>query len=92
MEPLIAAWDLGSGESHVLSWALKHAGFEVIVDDLASRKCATALSIPVRGTLGVLLLAKKDGHLADLEAILDQVQKAGLHVTSEILDALRRLA
>ncbi len=92
VEPLIARWDLGRGESEVLSWALKHPGFEVIVDDLASRKCATALHLPVRGTLGVLLLARKEGHLADLEAALARVQEAGLHIATEILEALRRLA
>jgi len=92
VEPLIAGWDLGRGESEVLSWALMYPGFEVIVDDLASRKCARALQLPVRGTLGVLLLARKEGHLADFEAVLAQVQEAGLHITTEILEALRRLA
>jgi predicted nucleic acid-binding protein len=57
IDPLIATWDLGRGESHVLTWALRHPGCEAILDDLAARKCAAALSIPVRGTLGVLLLA-----------------------------------
>ena len=33
---------------------------EAVFDDLAARKCAAALSIPVRGTLGLLLLAKMD--------------------------------
>lgn len=92
VEPVIAGWDLGRGESEVLSWALKHPGFEVIVDDLASRKCAAALHHPVRGTLGVLLLARKAGHLLDLEAVLAQVHEAGLHIATEILEALRRLA
>ncbi len=92
VEPVIAGWDLGKGESEVLSWALKHPDFEVIVDDLASRKCAAALRIPARGTLGVLLLAWKEGHLADLEAALARVQEAGLHIATEILEVLRRLA
>ncbi len=92
VEPVIAGWDLGRGESEVLSWALRHPGFEVIVDDLASRKCAAALRIPVRGTLGVLLLAKKEGHLADFDTVLARVQEAGLHIETEILEAIRRLA
>jgi predicted nucleic acid-binding protein len=92
LEPVLAGWDLGSGESEVLSWALKHPDFEVIVDYLASRKCAAALRIPVRGTLGVLLLARKEGHLADFDSVLAQVQEAGLHIATEILEALRRLA
>lgn len=35
VEANIAGWDLGKGESEVLSWALKHPGSEVLLDDLA---------------------------------------------------------
>ena len=92
VQPGIANWDLGTGENHVLSWALKNPGFEVILDDLASRKCATVLSIPVRGTLGVLLLAKKEGRVATLEPLLGEVLRAGLRISTEVLEAARRLA
>lgn len=66
--------------------------FEVILDDLASRKCATVLSIPVRGTLGVLLLAKKEGRVAKLEPLLGEVLKAGLRISPEVVEGVRRLA
>jgi hypothetical protein len=45
LSTIIANWDLGSGESHVLSWALSYSDYEAVVDDLAARKCAKALSI-----------------------------------------------
>jgi predicted nucleic acid-binding protein len=45
---VIQAWDLGEGESAVLAWAYTHPGTEAIVDDLAGRRCAAALGIPVR--------------------------------------------
>lgn len=59
---LIQAWDLGPGESSVLTWAYTHPGTEVIIDDLAARRCATALEIPFRGTLGLVLAAKRRGN------------------------------
>ena len=59
IDPVVAAWDLGAGEAEVLTWARRHAGYEAILDDLAARNCARALSLPVRGTLGVLLLARR---------------------------------
>ena len=37
IEPVIAAWDLGMGESEVLTWAHRHLGYEAIVDDRAAR-------------------------------------------------------
>ncbi len=88
-EPIVAHWDLGRGESHVLSWAFRHPGFEAILDDLAARKCAEVLSIPVRGTLGIILLAKKEGQVAP---VLERIREAGFHITPDLFDALRRLA
>lgn len=36
----LVAWDLGAGETAVLTWAIQHPGFEAILDDRAARKCA----------------------------------------------------
>jgi len=55
----ITEWRLGAGESSVLALALEHPGTEAIIDDLAGRKCAAGLNIPVRGTLGIVLVAKE---------------------------------
>ncbi len=52
VDPVIAAWDLGLGESHVLTWAYQHLGYQAILDDRAAKTAALALRIPVRGTLG----------------------------------------
>ena len=65
MAEVLRAWDLGAGESAVLSWAMKRPGTLAVLDDFAARKCATALGIPVVGTLGVALLAKKRGVVQD---------------------------
>lgn len=44
----ILEWGLGPGESSVLAFAHKHPRMEAIIDDLAGRKCADHLNIPVR--------------------------------------------
>jgi predicted nucleic acid-binding protein len=92
VDPIVASWDLGRGESHVLPWAIRHPGSEVLLDDFAARKCAAALSIPLRGTLGVLLLAKRNGHWAELAPGIERILEAGLHISPEVLSALRNLA
>ena len=56
----ILDWRLGAGESAVLALAIKHQ-LEVIIDDIAGRKCAARFDIPVRGTLGIVFVAKKRG-------------------------------
>lgn len=44
---LIQSWDLGAGESSVLAWAYLNPGTEAIIEDLAARRCAATLGIPV---------------------------------------------
>ena len=39
-EPDVLAWDLGSGETAVLSYALNRPGWMAILDDAMARKCA----------------------------------------------------
>lgn len=46
---VIQRWHLGEGKSAVLAWEYIHPGTETITDDLAGRRCAAALRIPVRG-------------------------------------------
>lgn len=90
--PDVSAWDLGQGETAVLSWAHQNPGYEVIIDDRAARNCAIALGLPVRGTLGVLLLARKTGLIERLEPVLQEVVAAGLHVHPSLREDVLRLA
>ena len=92
INPIVAAWDLGAGESAVLTWARQYQGYEAILDDRAARNCAMTLHIPVRGTLGVILLAKREGLIAQARPLFDLLIKAGLHITPQVLHAALRLA
>jgi hypothetical protein len=42
IDPVIAAWDLGLGESHVFTWAYQHLGYQAILDDRAAKTAALA--------------------------------------------------
>jgi predicted nucleic acid-binding protein len=64
VDPLVERWDLGAGESAVLTFALRNRSFEAVLDDRAARNCAAALGVATRGTIGILLLAKREGALA----------------------------
>jgi predicted nucleic acid-binding protein len=92
LDPQVASWDLGSGESAVLTWARVNPGYEAILDDRAARKCAEALRIPVRGTLGVLLVAKHHGLIPTVQPALDALVRAGLRISPELVEATLRLA
>lgn len=79
IESNIAGWDLGKGESEVLTWASKNGNAEAILDDLSARKCARSLGIPVRGTVGIILLAKQNCLITNASPIVKELLEAGLH-------------
>lgn len=88
----VTEWRLGAGESSVLALASEHPGTEVIIDDLAGRKCAASLNIPVRGTLGIVLVAKKRGLIPKARPIITDMMIAGLYLSRKVVDeALQRV-
>jgi predicted nucleic acid-binding protein len=88
----VAAWDLGQGESNVLSYALQSAGWTVVVDDAAARRCAQAFDIPVVGTLGILVLAKKQGDLDMVRPVIQSLVRSGMHVDEAVIRQVLRMA
>lgn len=88
----IASWDLGLGESQVLSWAANHGDYEAIIDDLAARKAAKVLQIPVRGTLAVVIVAKQMGYIPSVKQDLENLVEAGLRIGPRILSQAMELA
>lgn len=90
LHPIVAAWDLGSGESDVLSWAASEAGTIAILDDRAARRCAAALGIPTRGTLHVLLEAKRAGLVPTVAPLIERLRVSGIFLSDAVVrDALR---
>ncbi|MGA7932492.1 MAG: DUF3368 domain-containing protein [Kovacikia sp.] len=83
---LIQAWDLGVGESSVLTWAYTHSDTEAILDDLAARRCAAVLSIPVRGTLGLVLIAKKRGAIPAARPLLERLRQSGMYLSEAVMN------
>jgi predicted nucleic acid-binding protein len=88
---LIQSWDLGPGESAVLSWGYSYGGSEVIIDDLMGRRCAEALKIPVRGTLGIVLLAKQQGVISKARPILEMLKQSGMYLSENVLSEALKL-
>lgn len=86
VRPEIAAWNLGEGESAVLSFALENSNFRASLDDRAARRCAEVFSILTIGTVGILLLAKRRGLVDSARIAIEEVRDAGLYVSDELID------
>jgi predicted nucleic acid-binding protein len=73
-------WGLGAGETAVLALARSRPASEAILDDAAARACAKAFGVPLLGTLGIALRAKKRGLVASAGEVLKAARAAGLHL------------
>jgi len=88
----IAGWNLGLGETEVLSYAKANSGFTAVVDDLQARECASSLGLPLQGTLGVLLLAKKHKLLLQVRPALEELQGNDMRLSAKLIERVLRLA
>lgn len=91
INPVIAAWDLGRGESEVISWAYGHPDYEAVVDDRVARNCAVSLNVKVRGTIGIILLAKRMNEIDQISHVIDELRNAGFRIHPKILETIKRL-
>ncbi len=85
LSPEILAWDLGSGETAVLSYALAEPEWTAILDDAAARKCGRSFDLPVKGTLGVILLAKRRGLIPSAADVLRSLLRSGFYLDENII-------
>lgn len=85
---MVLQWSLGPGESSVLALASSDSNLIAIIDDLAGRRCAASLGIPVRGTLGIVLIAKKQGFIKSARSVMEDLIRAGLYLSPALLDAV----
>jgi predicted nucleic acid-binding protein len=92
LSPRVTAWNLGAGESAVLTFALENPRYRAVLDDRAARRCASTLGIAILGTGGVLVLAKRRSLLRSVKEGLDQLQQAGLWLSPEIINLLMKEA
>jgi predicted nucleic acid-binding protein len=84
--------DFGPGESQVLMLALEISGSIALLDDAMARRVAISRGIPIKGTLGLLLDAKRAGHLTALRPSLDRLHELGFRLSHQTRDAVLNLA
>lgn len=76
--PLVA--DLGQGEREVLALGKESPGSLVILDDGLARRYAGHLGLRLIGTLGILIRAKRQGLIAAVAPVLDQLDRLRFRV------------
>jgi predicted nucleic acid-binding protein len=83
----ILAWALGQGESSVLSLAHR-LGAIAILDDLAARRCARFLGVPLCGTGRILVMAKQHGLIHSVKDDLEKLRHSGFRLSDRLVAKL----
>jgi predicted nucleic acid-binding protein len=83
---------LDRGESEVLALAEERRARLVILDERKARRYARRLEFPMTGTVGVLLLAKDQGLVPSVTALLGKLRDAGLFLSDDVVRRAATLA
>jgi predicted nucleic acid-binding protein len=88
--PLVT--NLGPGETEALMLALESGKDVVVLDDGLARRVAETLGLRLKGTLGLLLDAKRAGLIPALGPLLDQLNALRFRVAPYTRTAVLKLA
>jgi predicted nucleic acid-binding protein len=76
---------LDPGEASMLALAKEMEKPLLIMDDLKARRYAKENGFALTGTLGVLMEAKKKGHILKLQEILQKMQATNFRISPNLI-------
>ena len=82
-----AGWRLDPGETQGIAHCIGRNRIAVL-DDRAGRRVAAVEGVKLIGTLGVLLRAKRIGHIARLTPLIEQLKTIGLRVSDQLVNEI----
>jgi predicted nucleic acid-binding protein len=83
---------LGDGEREAIALAIEIGADAVLMDERAGRRVAEEAGLKVIGTLGLLLEAKRAGHITTIRAELDKLLETSFFLSPQLYDQLLRMA
>jgi predicted nucleic acid-binding protein len=81
---IIESWDLGRGETEVIAHAYLIKGLKAALDDRAARNCAASVGVDVIGTIGLILMANKEGHIEKPVSYLEKLKNTGFRISEDL--------
>jgi predicted nucleic acid-binding protein len=92
VEELQKSFNLHLGESEAIALAEEIGASQLLIDEKAARKVAMARKLPLIGTVGILLLAKRQSLLDSVKDILDEMQVKGTRISDRLYVQVLTLA
>lgn len=78
------------GEASAIALASENQPSLLIIDDLKGRKLAKRLHLTITGTLGVIIIAKREGVLSQIKPLFDRIQLTNFRMSSFLLEKILR--
>lgn len=91
LDPRVLGAGLGPGESEVISLALERGRLPVILDEERARRLAVSLGLPTIGTVGVVVEARRQGHIARACPVLDALVSNGFYASRSLYELSLRV-
>ena len=86
------SFKLDLGESEAIALAEEISASQLLIDERAARKVAMARKLPLIGTVGILLLAKRRGLLDSVKDVLNEMQAQGMRISDRLYVQVLTLA
>jgi predicted nucleic acid-binding protein len=83
---------LGDGEREAIALAIEIGADAVLIDERVARRVAEEAGLKVIGTLGLLLEAKRAGHVTTIRAELDKLVETSFFLSPQLYDHVLRMA
>jgi len=84
----VVEWGLGAGETAVLAVAMERQPATAVLDDGMARSAARALGIPLIGTLGVVVRARRVGIIPSAGTVMRDLKDVGLRLDDTLVGAV----
>ena len=77
---------IDAGEAEVFALAVEHDAGLVFLDENKARQKAREIGLTVKGTVGILLEAKKEGLIDVIKPLLIQLRDNGMHLSESLIN------
>lgn len=83
---------MGQGEAEVLALGCEEKEPLLIIDDSLARRIAKLQAFKLTGTAGVLLKARKVGHITEIKPIIEKLKEAGFYLDNKLVADILKMS